>query len=144
MLRYIANGGPLPEICATFPLDFSIHNTSRIGLQSITRKGLRINKKCAWKDKILVCRFLSQQGSHWSRDHIPRLGYAPDCTLWQIMRHYGRARGATLKVGGLTSDSKWGGWKHLFLSNSLKFPKKWGGGWSPPAPPPPRALLRYS
>ena len=57
-----------------------------------------------------------------------------------------RARGATLKVGGggggggLNSDSKWGGWKHLFLSNSLKFPKKWGG-WSPPLPlPPPRAL----
>ena len=52
-----------------------------------------------------------------------------------------RARGATLKVGGggggggLNSDSKWGGWKHLFLSNSLKFPKKWGG-WSPPQPLP--------
>ena len=35
------------KICATFPLDFSIHNTSRIGLQSIMRKGLGINKKCA-------------------------------------------------------------------------------------------------
>ena len=47
-----------------------------------------------------------------------------------------RARGATLKVGGLNSDSKWGGWKHLFLSNSLKFPKKWGGGLKPPQPLP--------
>ena len=36
-----------------------------------------------------------------------------------------RARRATLKVGGLTSDSEWGGggggggggWKHFFLSN---------------------------
>ena len=62
-----------------------------------------------------------------------------------------RARGATLKVGGggggLNSDSKWGGWKHLFLSNSLKFPKKWGG-WSPPSQPLPRRepcsnLIRY-
>ena len=35
--------------------------------------------------------------------------------------------------GGLTSDSKWGG--HLFLRNSLKFPKKWGGGdLKPPSP----------
>ena len=39
--------------------------------------------------------------------------------------------------GGLTKDSKWGGWKHLFLSNSLKFPKKWGRGVSPPPPPAP-------
>ena len=48
--------------------------------------------------------------------------------------------------GGLTSDSKWGSWKHLFLSSSLKFPQKCvcvcggggggEGGWSPPAPPP--------
>ena len=31
--------------------------------------------------------------------------------------------------GGLTSDSKWGGGlKTPFLSNSLKFPKTWGGG----------------
>ena len=54
-----------------------------------------------------------------------------------------RGRGATLKVGGLTSDSKWGGWKYLFPCNSLKFPKKWGG-WNPPppAPPPPRALFQ--
>ena len=52
------------KICATFLIDFSIHNTSRIGLQSITRKGLRINKKCAWKDKILVFKSLSQQRSH--------------------------------------------------------------------------------
>ena len=52
------------KICATFPLYFSIHNTSRIGLQSIMRKGLGINRKCAWKDKILVFRSLSQQGIH--------------------------------------------------------------------------------
>ena len=53
-----------------------------------------------------------------------------------------RARGTILKAGGggggggggLTSDSNWrGGWKHLFLSYSLKFSKKWGGGgWSLP------------
>ena len=58
--------------------------------------------------------------------------------------------------GGLTSDSKcvcvcvWGGgvggWKHLFHSNSLKFPKSGGGGrgrgrgMKPPAPPPSQAL----
>ena len=46
--------------------------------------------------------------------------------------------------GGLNSDSKWGGSKHLFLSNSLKFPKKWGGGGGglkpPPSPSPSAAL----
>ena len=52
------------KICATFPLDFSIHNTSRRRLKSTMRKGLGINKKCAWKDKILVFRSLNQRGSH--------------------------------------------------------------------------------
>ena len=34
-----------------------------------------------------------------------------------------------------------GGLKHLFLNNSLKFPKKWGGGAEdPPCPSPPRAI----
>ena len=38
-----------------------------------------------------------------------------------------RARGATLNVGGLNSDSKWGAENTFFsVSNSLKFPKKWG------------------
>ena len=56
-----------------------------------------------------------------------------------------RAHRATLKVGGGGRGgwlvTQWvgrgGGWKHLFLSNSLKFPKKWGAGL---APAPPRAL----
>ena len=58
-------------------------------------------------------------------------------SLKETKEQKSRARGATLKVGGLTSDSKWWGgegWKHLFLSNSLKFPKKWGS-WNPPPLP---------
>ena len=39
------------KISATFLLDCSIDNTSRIGMQSIMRKGLGINKKCAGKTK---------------------------------------------------------------------------------------------
>ena len=56
-----------------------------------------------------------------------------------------RACGATLKVGGGGGggwlDSKWVGWKHLFLSSSLKFEKMcvWGGEVKPPPCPSPSA-----
>ena len=53
----------------------------------------------------------------------------------QERTNWGRvSRGATLKVGWLTSDSKWGSWKHPFLSNFVKFPKR--GGLKPPLPLP--------
>ena len=53
-----------------------------------------------------------------------------------------RARGATLKVGGLTSDSKWGGGGAENTSSSVTLYnfQKSGEAEAPPAPPPPRAL----
>ena len=53
-----------------------------------------------------------------------------------------RVRGATLKVGGLTSDSKWGGGgaENTLSSVTLYNFQKSGGAQAPPAPPPPRAL----
>ena len=67
--------------------------------------------------------------------------YAHSRLLYLKNKSRRRARGATLKVGGgggggrggggwLVTLSGGGGWKHLFLSNSLKFPKK------PPLPLP--------
>ena len=63
------------------------------------------------------------------------------CTLLFKERQTGPAEPLWKWGGGggcLTSDSKWGGsWKHLVLSKSLKFPKKWGGGGlKPPLPLP--------
>ena len=56
--------------------------------------------------------------------------------LYQGPRSYFESGGGG--GGGADYWLKVGGWKYLFPSNSLKFPKKWGG-WSPPPFPSPFA-----